>query len=228
MKTLNDFFDHIYLINLDRRTDRYADCLTEFEKLGITVERVSAIDGSPIFKHGLNVNAGNYGLLLTQKKILQDAIDNNYKNFLMLEDDVIFIDGTTDYFFNKIEALPEDWDFLYLGGNNIFHWGNFNLITGDLNFKVAKENYKSLDHELCKTTWTQCAHAISVNSRFYETLMNAMINNPTKAGDMIHPMLQQRGCKAYTFLPSLALQRAGFSDIDNVYWDHNIYDANSF
>jgi GR25 family glycosyltransferase involved in LPS biosynthesis len=228
MKTLNDFFDHIYCINLDRRTDRYEECLKEFQKINITVERVSAIDGKPIFKEGLNLNAGNYGLFLTQKKILQDAIDHNYKNFLMLEDDVTFNNNINERFFEKIKALPEDWDFLYLGGNNVFYKGTFRLITGDLNFKVAKENYKSLDYELCKTTWTQCAHAIAINSKFYDTLMTTMINNSTMAGDMIHPMLQQQGCNAYTFLPSLALQRAGFSDIDNVFWDHNIYDANSF
>ena len=40
-----DFFDAIYCINLDERTDRWEHCLTEFEKLGISerVIRFSAI-----------------------------------------------------------------------------------------------------------------------------------------------------------------------------------------
>ena len=109
---------------------------------------------------------------------------------------------------------------------HIFHWGNFNLITGDLNFKVAKENYKSLDHELCKTTWTQTTHAVGINSQIFGVLLSEM-KIAIKPIDTIYCKLQSVH-RAYTFLPSLALQRASFSDIDNVYWNHNIYDANSF
>ena len=40
-----DFFDAIYCINLDERTDRWKHCLIEFKKLGISdrVIRFSAI-----------------------------------------------------------------------------------------------------------------------------------------------------------------------------------------
>lgn len=217
---LDEYFDRIYCINLDKRQDRYAECLDEFNKLDIEVERVSGIDGSITYPWLSPSQAGNKGLLLTQLKILEDAISNGYKNFLLLEDDVMFIENIDELFSNKINELPEDWDMLYLGGNNIFGWGTFNLITGDKSFIPNKQNYKTLNHELCKTTWTQCAHATAFNSKFYLTLLNAINGNLDIPGDMIHCTLQKTN-NAYTFLPSLALQRPSFSDIENRIVDYN-------
>jgi hypothetical protein len=108
-----------------------------------------------------------------------------------------------------------------LGGNNLFETGNFNLITGDKNFKVTKENYKTLKHELCKTTWTQTTHAVAINSKFYNILIDSIRKNMTQPIDLQYCVLQQAGYNAYTFLPSLALQRPSFSDIENVYVDYN-------
>ena len=225
-KTLNQYFSKIYCINLDSRPDKYKECLVEFAKLNVNVERISGIDGKPIFKPGLNLSAGNYGLLLTNIKIIEDAIINNYKNILILEDDVMFIDGFYEIFNEKILSLPDNWDLLYLGGNNLFEKGSFNLITGDKNFNITKENYKTLKHELCKTTWTQTTHAVAINSKFYEIIMNSIRKNMTQPIDLQYCILQQAGYNAYTFLPSLALQRPSFSDIENIYVDYNKTECN--
>lgn len=221
MNTLNDFFSKIYCINLDSRPDRYNECLTEFQKLNIQVERMSGIDGRLHLTPGLNISPGAYGLLLTNIKIIEIAMVNEYKNILILEDDVMFIDNFYEKFFDKIKHLPENWDLLYIGGNNLFNKGSFNLITGDVNFTPTKDNYRMLNHELCKTTWTQTTHAVGINSRFYDTLMNSIRKNMALPIDLQYCYLQQEGYNAYTFLPSLALQRASFSDIENVYIDYN-------
>jgi len=228
MKTLNDFFSKIYCINLDNRPDRYKQCLVEFKKLNIIVEHVSGIDGKPIFISGINRNAGNYGLLLTNIKIIKSAIFNKYNNILILEDDVIFNNDFYKFFNDKIQYLPNNWDLLYLGGNNMFQWGKYNLITGDKNFKITKENYKTLNYELCKTTWTQTTHAVGINSKFYKILLESIDKNSTEPIDMQYCILQQAGYNAYTFIPSLVLQRPGFSDIENIYTDYNEDNLNSF
>jgi len=222
MKTLNDYFSKIYCINLDKRTDKYKDCLKEFKKIGIEVERVSAIDGTPIFKPGLNTKAGAYGLFLTNLNIIQNALTNNYKNILILEDDVMFIDNFNELFNEKIESLPDDWHLLYLGGNNYFELGKFNLVTGDRSFKVTKENYRKLNHEICKTTWTQTTHAMAINSSHYRLLLSGLARHSTVPIDRAYCYLQREGaCNAYTFLPSLALQRPTISDIEGIYIDYN-------
>lgn len=226
MKTLNDFFDKIYCINLDRRPDRFEKCQIEFEKINADVVRIPAIDGKLVYKAGMSISVGAYGLLLTHIQILNDVIANKYERILILEDDASFIDGFNDYFNEKISSLPDDWDLLYLGGNNVFSQGRFNLVTGDKNFIVRKENYKTLNHELCKTTWTQCAHALGINSKLIPILLERISANLTPV-DMIHCNLQQN-YNAYTFLPSLVMQRPDFSDIEGRFYDYTLNSANSF
>lgn len=221
MKTLNDFFSNIYCINLDSRPDKYELCLDEFKKINIKVERISGIDGKKIFETGMNRNAGCYGLLQTKIKIYHDAQQKKYDNILILEDDVEFINNFNKLFFSKIEFLPNDWDMLYIGGNNIFQKGEYTPITGNINFKINKNNYKNLNYELVKTTWTQTTHAIGINKKFINPLLSYIQDNPKVPNDLGHPHLQQKGYNAYVFMPSLALQRPSFSDIENQFIDYN-------
>lgn len=216
MKTLNDYFSKLYVINLDKRPDRYQQCQLEFKKIDATVERISGIDGKTVTNlNGLNMRQkACYGLTATHLKILENAISNKYKNILIFEDDVTFIENFNEKFNEKIPFLPDDWDLLYLGGNHILYVKGFKLITGDKNFQITKENYKTLNYELCKTPCTWCAHAVAINSKFYNKVIDRIKLNPVDCIDVALYHLQQEGCNTYTFLPSLATQRASFSDIE--------------
>ena len=226
MQTLNDFFDKIYCINLDSRTDKWTECEIEFNKLNINVERFSAVNGAPLFTVGSNLTAGAFGLMLTHQEIIREVINKNYKNVLILEDDVTFIDYFYKYFFYEIKLLPEDWDLLYLGGNNHFHQGKFNLVS-DPSRLIHKYNYRSLNHELCKTTWTQTTHAVAINNKAFNIVSDFINRYNTSPIDDILRIMQQSGYNAYTFLPSLALQRPSMSDIENRFVDYNQnYDFN--
>ena len=216
MKTLNDHFSKLYCINLDTRPDRFTLATEEFKNLNIDVERVSGIVGKA------------HGLLLTHIEILMDAINKKYESILIFEDDVTFIDGFNEKFNAKILFLPDDWDLLYIGGNNVFARGKFDLITGNKNFVPTLDNYRTLNYEISKTTWTQCAHALAINSKFFETLLNEINNNKNIPVDTIHCRLQQGGCNAYSFLPGLALQRPSYSDIENSFVDYEKNNANGF
>ena len=44
---INDYFDKIICINLDKRPDRWREVQSQFKKAGISVQRFSAIDGNP-------------------------------------------------------------------------------------------------------------------------------------------------------------------------------------
>ena len=222
MKTLNDYFSKIYYINLDSRPDRYNECLLEFRKMNINVERVSGIDGSKLYMGSdIKRTSGAHGLLLTHIKILEDAILNNYKNILILEDDVKFLDIFYEKFNEKIIYLPDDWDLLCLGGINAFEVGGFKSMTGDKDFIPTMENFKTLDYELCRTHWTQTTHAIAINSKFYNALLNKYRENKINAIDSIICFLQREGNNAYTFLPSIAIQRPSFSNIENNFVDYS-------
>ena len=223
MKTLNDFFSKIYCINLDRRPDKYELCLPEFKKLNLEVNRVSGVDGRTVTTPSPRWAPGCYGLVLTNIKILTEAIENKFDSILILEDDVMFHENFYEIFNERIKFLPDDWDILYLGGNNIFRSGTFTLVTGDKNFVPTQNNYRSLNYELAKTTLTFTTHAVGINSKYFDKLMERIGTNSTEPIDNIYVTGQQDGtCNAYTFLPSLALQRPNFSDIDERFADYNI------
>jgi GR25 family glycosyltransferase involved in LPS biosynthesis len=121
MSVLNEFFDKIYCINLDSRTDKWEECENIFEKKGLIVERVSALQPQP---SGLgHVKDAEKSLKETHKSIIERVKEDGLKNVLIFEDDVEFCDLLSDYtgqpmdvrFENSIKFLPEEWDVLYLG-----------------------------------------------------------------------------------------------------------------
>ena len=119
---INDYFDKIYCINLDRRADRWEDnCLPQFKTLGLEVERLSAVDGSKLdLPHGHRNNymfelAGSYSHLNALKK----AKDEGIEKLLLLEDDVVFIENGNERFNEVINNVPTNWQYLFFGGNHI-------------------------------------------------------------------------------------------------------------
>jgi GR25 family glycosyltransferase involved in LPS biosynthesis len=135
-----DFFDKIYCINLDHRTDRWQQAQEEFEKIGIkdNVTRFSAI------KNEIN---GALGCRDSHLAIIKEAKLNNYKNILIFEDDVLFYQDNIDI--NKIEqTLDElsnlDWFLFYFGTTVDPNVGYFNKITNNIvktNFAYALQSY---------------------------------------------------------------------------------------
>lgn len=215
MESLNQFFKKIYCINLKSRTDRYNESVIEFKKHNIVVEFVEAVNGKDIFKPNLNRNAGAYGLVLTWIKILEQCKD--LENVLILEDDVMFLNDLEKHLF-KLNNLPSDWSMLFLGGSHIFDKGIFTVLNKEFE-KISKDNYKTLDHELCKTTWTQTTHAVALSNKIVKELLN-ILKTTTLPIDILLCNLQQTE-PTFTFVPSLALQRPSFSDIENVHVDYN-------
>jgi GR25 family glycosyltransferase involved in LPS biosynthesis len=49
--------------------------------------------------------------------ILLNAIKNNYKKFLIFEDDAVFHKNFTEIFNKQINKLPDNWKLLYLGSS---------------------------------------------------------------------------------------------------------------
>lgn len=103
---INDYFDKVILINLDRREDRLEKLSTQLNNLGITFERFSAIDGKA---EGINpIVAGR----MSHTKVWEENLG---KKVLILEDDAEFVDNFNEKFAEVIQTLPSDWDVFYLG-----------------------------------------------------------------------------------------------------------------
>ena len=111
MKSPFDFFDEIYCINLERRTDRWKQCKSEFDKIGITDKliRFKAFDNKE------NPKKGCYDSHLSVIKL---AYERKLKNVLIFEDNVAFLKRYDDKKLKRaIDSLNKtDREFFYLGG----------------------------------------------------------------------------------------------------------------
>ena len=81
MHVFNSFFDKIYCINLDRRTDRWEICEKLFTDRNLEVTRVSPVNISED-NHCCMKNA-QLSLFRTHKNIIIDAKKQNLKNVLI-------------------------------------------------------------------------------------------------------------------------------------------------
>jgi len=103
---VNEYFDKVVVINLDRRTDRMEQLVPQLEKLGIQYERHSAVDGKEL---GINpIFAGT----MSHVEVLKNNRDSR---ILVLEDDAQFIDNFNEKFEEVMQTLPNDSDIFYLG-----------------------------------------------------------------------------------------------------------------
>ena len=121
--------DCISLINLDRRKDRLNTFYENNPGLLGFVERVKAVDGKEIKLDRQLIKlfrANNFswkksvmGCALSHYNIWKQLVNENspkINNYLVLEDDVRFINTYQADMINSLKNLPEDWDVLYLGG----------------------------------------------------------------------------------------------------------------
>lgn len=115
MTRLQDYFSHIFCINLDRRTDRWDHALDQFRLLGL--QNVIRFSGHADVIHNGRVN-GNAGCTASHRALCEIIAFNKWPRVLILEDDFECIhEDTQQRFSDMIGEVPNDWDMLYLGGH---------------------------------------------------------------------------------------------------------------
>ena len=122
-----DYFDAIYCINLDERTDRWEHSLKQFGKLGISdrVERFSAIKPEYDDRWDRSTSWGNpwkypligaVGCAESHKAVIQLAKNRGLNNVLVFEDDFNVCDNWDENLrcaLSDLETKP--WNIFYLG-----------------------------------------------------------------------------------------------------------------
>jgi len=199
MKTLNDYFEKIFCINLDKRFDRWKESRNEFEKHNLQVERITAIDGK-IQNVNTNLKPGELGCILSHLKVIKKAKKDNLKNVLILEDDVEFDKNLNQLFFEYESQLPK-WDMLYFGGNHSFN--NVYMPKHNEPIKVSENVYK------IRQIYT--THCYAIDNSLYDMIIDnvSQMRSPL---DVIYSSIHSK-CETYLLRPHLAWQRNDYSDI---------------
>lgn len=196
--SVNDVFDAVYCINLDRRHDRWEQCQQAFYRVGAHVERQAAVDGNPGIKTSLA--SGHVGCVLSHLSLYRRAIEANHNRILVLEDDVEFVDHfdvTFPWFWRQ---LPDDWEVAYLGWSMSRKHLHSTKRTSDNVIRIRK-------------AWQTHAVALTRGS------MQELVKKLPKARQPIDHYFQDMTGRwinpriAYAFAPRLIYQRRDVSDI---------------
>lgn len=194
---LNEFFDQILVINLNRRPDRLEKVSREFQRHNLEVSVAEAYDGRLMYpKHPAKV-AGQLGCLKSHLECIRYARDHKLQNVLILEDDVEFHDELEERFSQAVEALPPWWDVLYLGGN------------------TNKEPRALTPYApgLMQVHYLLCLHAYAINAKAYDRILIYAETARNPIIDVIMVELQQE-LNCFKADPNIAWQSAGYSDIE--------------
>jgi glycosyl transferase family 25 len=199
MKLLNNYFNEIYCINLERRIDRWEECVEEFNKYDLNVKRYNAFDGKSL-PRVKGLTPGNVGAIYSHRGLLQYAKNSEFENILILEDDVEFHKDLNSLFFDYIIEVPKDWDIIFFGAN---HSLNNQYMTEPL-FKIKKHVYRIIK--------SYANHCYAVKNTAYDKLIESLSKNENKPNDVLVSEVQcELNC--YVFRPHLAWQRPSYSDL---------------
>lgn len=202
------FFDQVYYINLDRRSDRREHMDKQLRKFGLSANRVAAVDGKNVqWKPEYGVisnywNNGAFAYCLSYRVAIVDAMKKGYDNVLILDDDCVFQDNMWEILEKAQAELPEDWHMLYFGANH----GHPQPVS------VPTEQDRIGDH-IYKLKGSMGSHAIILNKACFQTVLNYLAA-PYGPLDMFFSMYQ-KFFPCYITYPGLASQLAGVSDIIN-------------
>lgn len=211
---INEYFDKIYCINLERRKDRWSKVSQQFIQFKINVEKWTAVDGENISdelfqtfnpknitgeeasEKGIVENKNSIGCLLSHLEVIKDARSKGYKKILIFEDDVIIGDD----FLDRIKEIVDiNWKLLYVGCSQ-FNW---NKLEYKDNFYLSKNSLGTFGYCLDIST--------------YDDIISLLENrNNIKSVDNLLSDFQNNNYgNCYTIYPNIVISDVSESDIRN-------------
>jgi len=122
MSFLNGVVDRVYVINMDKDTERMKSFDEQMKAIGIWYTRISAVVGSEV-KHSSKLTEfclnyctdGMKGCALSHRLIWDDMVESGYSRVAIFEDDVILSKNFQDELKRAWKQLPKNFDLFYLG-----------------------------------------------------------------------------------------------------------------
>jgi len=201
-RNIDTLFKHSFCINLDRRPDRWEKSKDEFDKVGLSVNRYSAVDGPEVLSDDISKKYRGYkvdrdpkaiiGCLRSHRNLYTMALTAGWQEMAVFEDDVVFKNDFRSLFETFCDQLPVDWLMLFLGciPLKISNFSN--------NLRVVQN---------CWTT-----HAYIIRREACEMLETILSNNEHRPIDLSWGPVLNTG-RVFTMWPFLAIQRESYSDI---------------
>jgi GR25 family glycosyltransferase involved in LPS biosynthesis len=188
--------DTIFYINLEKRKDRLAHVQEELAKLGISGERVCAIETAD----------GAIGCTLSHIQCLEMAKQRNLPHVFICEDDITFLNP--ELLLTNVERFEKsglDWEVLIIGGNNAPPY------TQISNFCIQVSNNQTTTGYIVKRDF---AEILLNNIKESIQLLQDGVELDTCAIDQYWKRLQDKH-RFYYYQDIYAGQLVGYSSIEN-------------
>lgn len=195
--------DAIFVINLSFKTDRREAIERSLPNSLSKAVFWRAVHGDSVqhpswWKSG----RGAWGCYRSHAAILEHAMNEHLDSYLVLEDDAIFVSDFDARFEAYFNALPNDWEQAYLGGQLLYEIKNPPIQIND-------EVY--MPYNVNRT------HAFAVHKRGYGKLYEHLMTTPFHPKEHIDHHLgrlhEKRGIKVYCPSRWLVGQREDWSNI---------------
>jgi hypothetical protein len=193
---LNDIFDRIVVINLDRRPDRLAEFDEQAKKVGLEYERHSAFDAEGIVDNRGRPMRGIKACTTSHYDVLTKAMDDGVERLFIFEDDANFVDDYNEKFEKVWAEVPADWDIFYGG--------------------LWLHQFRQFSPNLVRPIDSYSAHAYGIDRKAME-----VVHRQLSGKDIIDVELAQLHNRLQAFCPKPALvyQRPSYSDLDKEFRD---------
>ncbi|WP_341516645.1 glycosyltransferase family 2 protein [Citrobacter gillenii] len=186
-----DAIDQVVIVNLDARADRLGQIQQELARLRVPAEKITRLAACE------DVN-GQLGRRQSHLQALHLAQQQGWKNYLLLEDDTVILkqEKHISVLNALLSALPKlPWEVILLGGEI-----KQGTVLKSLNGMIHARDCRKV-----------CAYL--VNDHYYATLARQMAQDPSESLEAQWQPLLRDG-KWLACYPSIAYQRAGYSDIE--------------
>lgn len=211
--TINQYFDHVYCLNLPESKERAQMTLSRAQKFGISFSFYPAISGKifgDIFSgyreaRETSLTNPNYmACALSHLSIYRHAIENGHERILIIEDDLLFFDNLKDHFSSSIKEVPNDWWLLYLAWipltDDLMYW----------NYTIIDDRFISDTVFRAKNLWSAMAYGI--NKDAMQWMIQRYSESFNKEIDKIFVEELQPSFPCYGIAPQLF---AGYDNLSN-------------
>jgi len=163
---LQDFVDKGVYINLPHRVDKRDAMSLQLQKLCLDnfIQRVDGVYPKDLGfepKNNEKYEIVEYSTAAANAhlNVVRTAKEKNYKNILVLEDDVEFTENGIAYLTQALEQLNkiENWNILYIGADLGYNTNSYLELHGE---------------NLVKTNNATCSHAYILNSNCFNFFLN--------------------------------------------------------
>jgi glycosyl transferase family 25 len=234
---LNSFFDQIYVITLQRASDRHAHISKELDglqyqlffgkdKQQFTIAQLKAggiyneAAARQHHRYGKAMQEGQIGCSWSHAEVYKKVVEMGYQKVLILEDDVVIDWEAAKLAPQTLAQLPANWELLYLGfaeretkpGGFLFKklFYHFLRLLKAIPFSHTTINHlypEKISAHLHKAGYHDCTHAYAITQSAAKKLLHLQQPISFIADNLLAHAVTNQLVNGYIILPKIINQQ---------------------